>query len=758
MFTQEDNELIRKEFESLRVASLKRCANQEEYEDVIRAFEFANEAHKGVRRRSGEPYIIHPIAVAKIVVQEIGLGYKSIVTALLHDIVEDTEYTVEDIERLFGAKVASLVDGLTKIKSAMDNKHNSNQNDEKSMQAENFKRILLTLNDDVRVVLIKLADRLHNLRTIGSMPERKKDKILSESMYIFVPLAHKLGLYSMKSEMENIWLKYREPEYYNRISQRIENLIEERGDAINQFIAPISQALHDEGYKFTVTKRTKTPYSIWRKMERKGIPFEQIYDLFAVRIIFEPKEGIAERKQCWDIYSIISEFYRSKMDRIRDWVSVPKSNGYEALHCTLMSQNGNWVEVQIRSERMNQIAEKGVAAHWSYKGVNKSESELDKWLAMVREVLENPDVSALEFLDKFHEGLLASEIYVFTPKGESKPLPKGATALDFAYYIHSKIGNRAIAAKVNHRLVPLSHELMNGDQVEIITSDAQKPQREWLEYVRTPKAKDVIYDSLKADIEDAISKGQQILESELAKLGVKVQNRVIRKLLIEYKLNNKDELYNKIATGVVKLDDLDKILRKNNENKFVKYWKLQFFPDSVKDEDEDIGDEEIEKKPAIDKKKDYLLKENTLDKTLTYKVAECCNPIPGDAIVGFVDAHNNVVVHKKICPKAISLATVQGEKIINAKWTKHTILSFLARISLRGIDRMGIVNEITKFITLDLSVNIRKIHFETHDGIFDGYIDLYVHDTQDLDMIIGRLQKVKGVEYATRTELKTNLE
>lgn len=757
MFTQEDNELIQKEFESLRIASLKRCANQEEYEDVIRAFEFANEAHKGVRRRSGEPYIIHPIAVAKIVVQEIGLGYKSIVTALLHDIVEDTEYTVEDIERLFGSKVASLVDGLTKIKSAMDSKHNSNKNDEKSMQAENFKRILLTLNDDVRVVLIKLADRLHNLRTIGSMPERKKDKILSESMYIFIPLAHKLGLYSMKSEMENIWLKYREPEYYKKIVERIDGVIEERGDSINHFISPITQALHDEGYKFTITKRTKTPYSIWKKMETKGIPFEQIYDLFAVRIIFEPKEGVSERKQCWDIYSIISEFYRSKMDRIRDWVSVPKSNGYEALHCTLMSQNGSWVEVQIRSERMNQIAEKGVAAHWSYKGVNKSESELDNWLVMVREVLENPDVSALEFLDKFHEGLLASEIYVFTPKGESKSLPKGATALDFAYYIHSKIGNRAIAAKVNHRLVPLSHELKNGDQVEIITAEAQKPQREWLEYVHTPKAKDVIYDSLKSDIEDAIRKGQQILEHELAKLGVKVQHRVIKKLLIEYKLNNKDELYNKIATGVVKLDDLDKILRKNNENKFVKYWKLQFFSDSKADEEDDILDDEeqIEKKPAIDKKKDYLLKENTLDKTLTYKVAECCNPIPGDAIVGFVDANNNVIVHKKVCQKAISLATVQGEKIVNAKWTKHTMLSFLTRISLRGIDRMGIVNEITQIITLDLSVNIRKIHFETHDGIFDGYIDLYVHDTQDLEVIIGRLLKVKGVESVTRTDVKT---
>lgn len=758
MFTQEDNELIQREFESLRIASLKRCANQEEYEDVIRAFEFANEAHKGVRRRSGEPYILHPIAVAKIVVEEIGLGYKSIVTALLHDIVEDTEYTVEDLSRLFGPKVASLVDGLTKIKSAMDNKHNSNKNDEISMQAENFKRILLTLNDDVRVVLIKLADRLHNLRTIGSMPERKKDKILSESIYIFVPLAHKLGLYRMKSEMENIWLQYREPEYYAKITRKIDELIDERGDSIDQFIAPINQSLHYEGYKFTITKRIKSPYSIWKKMEKKGVAFEQIYDLFAVRIIFEPKEGISERKQCWDIYSIISEHYRSKMDRIRDWVSVPKSNGYEALHCTLMSPNGNWVEVQIRSDRMNQIAEKGVAAHWSYKGVNRSETELDNWLAMVREVLENPDVSALEFLDKFHEGLLSSEIYVFTPRGDSKSLPKGATALDFAYYIHSKIGNKAIAAKVNHKLVPLSHELNNGDQIEIITAEAQKPVREWLSFVHTPKAKDLIYEALKADIDDVMATGQHILEEELSKLGVKVQNRVIRKLLIEYKLNNKDELYTKIATGVVKLDDLDKILRKNNENKWVKYWKLQFFSSSEEEEDnEDMLDEQekpVVKKPAIDKKKDYLLQDN-IDKTLTYQVADCCNPIPGDAIVGFVDEHNNVIIHKKVCPKAISLATVQGEKIINAKWTKHTFYSFLVRISLRGIDRMGIVNEITKYITLDLSVNIRKIHFETHDGIFDGYIDLYVHDAQDLEMIMKRILEVKGVESVTRTDIKT---
>ena len=746
MFTKEDNDLIYKEFESLRLASLKRCANKEEYEGVVRAFEFANEAHKGVRRRSGEPYILHPIAVAKIVVQEIGLGYKSIVTALLHDIVEDTEYTVEDISRLFGEKVASLVDGLTKIKSAMDTNHNKAQggdknaklseNQEKSLQAENFKRILLTLNDDVRVILIKLADRLHNLRTIDSMPERKKDKILSETMYIFIPLAHRLGLYSIKSEMENIWLRFRQPDDYAYIQKKLAIYTQEKSCDIDRFIEPIEKILKKEGYKFTISKRTKTPYSIWRKMQNKGIQFDQIYDLFAIRIIFEPKEGITERQQCYDIFSLISADYISKPDRLRDWVGRPKSNGYEALHCTLMSTLGNWMEVQIRSRRMDEIAERGLAAHWSYKGVQKNESELDNWLNMVREVLENPDVSALEFLDKFHASLLSSEIYVFTPTGESKKLQKGATALDFAYYIHSKIGERAIAAKVNLKLVPLSHVLQNGDQVEIITAETQKPKREWLDFVTTTKAKRLIYDSLKADIKNAIKEGQHALDQALAKLGVTPQNRVFKKLLLEYNLNNKDELYNKIGTGLIDLSELEKVLKKNNDDQ----------------EGDDTQNEA--KRPKVDKKKDYLLEENPLDKTLSYKAAECCNPIPGDPIIGFLDDNNEVVIHKKVCPHAISLASRQGGKIVNAKWTKHTILSFLARIGLKGIDRIGIVNEITKYITLVLSVNIRKIHFETHDGIFEGYIDLYVHNTEDLEMIMKRMLKIKGVESATRTDIK----
>lgn len=768
MFTKEDNDLISREFESLRLASLKRCANQEEYEGVIRAFEFANEAHKGVRRRSGEPYIIHPISVAKIVVQEIGLGYKSIVTALLHDIVEDTEYTVEDIERLFGPKIASLVDGLTKIKSAMDTQHTqahgedgtsviTNAMEERSMQAENFKRILLTLNDDVRVILIKLADRLHNLRTISSMPDRKKDKILSETMYIFIPLAHRLGLYNMKSEMENIWLEYREPEDYAVIIKKIAEMVESKGCAMDKFIAPINKILTEAGYTFTISKRTKTPYSIWRKMRTKEIPFDQIYDLYALRIIFEPKPDITERKQCWDIYSLISEDHVSKLDRIRDWVSTPKSNGYEALHCTLMSPQGNWVEVQIRTVRMNEIAEKGVAAHWSYKGVNRSENEIDSWLNMVREVLESPDVNALEFLDKFHEGLLASEIFVFTPKGESKALPKNSTAIDFAYFIHSEIGNKAIAAKVNLKLVPLSHILKNGDQIEIITAESQKPQREWLDFASTAKAKNLIYDALKSDIKNSIKEGQNTLETELAKFGVKPQLRVIQKLLTAYGLNNKEELYSKIGAGVVDLSNLEKILKKNTENKFVKYWNLQFFfgnknEDEAKEAPE--GDLQVEKKPDIDKKQDYLLKENPLDNSLSYKVAECCNPIPGDAVIGFVDENNNVIVHKKVCKNAISLAARQGGKIINAKWTKHTILSFLARIDIKGIDRIGIVNEITKYITLVLNVNIRKIHFETHDGIFEGYVELYVHNTEDLEVLMKRMQKIKGVESVTRVDIK----
>src|SRR3989339_420420 len=766
MFNDRDNELINREFEELRLASLKRCANQNEYEIVLKAFDFAKSAHNGVRRRSGEPYIIHPISVAKIVVQEIGLGYKSIVTALIHDVVEDTEYTIEDIERLFGSKIASLVDGLTKIKSAFDSSHTS--------QAENFKRILLTLNDDVRVILIKLADRLHNMRTLDFMPDHKKSKVISETMYIFIPLAHRLGLYSIKSELENIWLFHTLPSQYEFIQSRIAQTVEERGCAMDSFIEPIAESLRQAGFKFSITKRTKSPYSIWRKMETKGIPFEQIYDLYAVRIIFEAKPEQVERIQCWHIYSLITELYLSKTDRIRDWVSTPKINGYEALHCTVMGHQGNCVEIQIRSTRMNELAERGVAAHWSYKEAGTpSEKDMDRWLNMVREVLENPDSNALEFLDRFHSDLLSSEIYVFTPKGESKSLTKGSTALDLAYAIHSEIGNKAIAAKANFKLVALSYELRNGDQVEIITAESQKPQREWLDFVKTPKAKGFIMDALKSEIKDHLKRGHTMLDEKIKEFGIKPQARVYRKLTVAYGLTNRQELFSKIGAGLIDLSDLGKMLKKNSSNKIVRYWNLQFSKITGSDKNDSepfyTDDEEIAEKDEafddndsipptaksrIDKKKDYLLKEDPLEKTLSYQVARCCKPIPGDKVIGFISDNEEVIVHKNSCPEAIHLAASYGERIVKAKWSKHTVLSFLARISMRGIDRIGILNDLTQYITLVLSVNIRKIFIETHDGIFEGFIDLYVHSTEDLDKLIKQMSLVKGVESVKRTEIK----
>ncbi|PKO96593.1 MAG: GTP pyrophosphokinase [Bacteroidetes bacterium HGW-Bacteroidetes-6] len=766
MFTEQDNQLIEKEFEVLRLASLKRCANQGEYEIVLKAFDFAKAAHNGVRRRSGEPYIIHPISVAQIVVQEIGLGYKSIVTALIHDVVEDTEYTLEDIERLFGAKVASLVDGLTKIKSAFDSKT--------SGQAENFKRILLTLNDDVRVILIKLADRLHNMRTLDFMPDHKKSKVLSETMYIFIPLAHRLGLYSIKSELENIWLFHTLPSQYEFIQSRIAQTVEERGCAMDSFIEPIAESLRQAGFKFNITKRTKSPYSIWRKMETKGIPFEQIYDLYAVRIIFEAKPEQVERIQCWHIYSLITELYLSKTDRIRDWVSTPKINGYEALHCTVMGPQGNWVEIQIRSSRMNELAERGVAAHWSYKGTGTpSENDMDRWLNMVREVLENPDSNALEFLDRFHSDLLSSEIYVFTPKGESKSLTKGSTALDLAYAIHSEIGSKAIAAKANFKLVALSYELRNGDQVEIITAESQKPQREWLDFVKTPKAKGFIMDALKSEIKDHLKRGHTMLDEKIKEFGIKPQARVYRKLTVAYGLTNRQELFSKVGAGLIDLSDLGKMLKKNSSNKIVRYWNLQFSKitgseknnsesfytddDEIAEKDEAFDDNDAIPpiiKSRIDKRKDYLLKEDPLEKTLSYQVARCCKPIPGDKVIGFINDNEEVIVHKNSCPEAIHLAASYGERIVKAKWSKHTVLSFLARISMRGIDRIGILNDLTQYITLVLSVNIRKILIETHDGIFEGFVDLYVHSTEDLDKLIKQMSLVKGVESVKRTEIK----
>ena len=741
-FTAQDHEVIARDYADLLEAARKRCSDAKELEIIQKAFDFANEAHKGVRRRSGEPYILHPIAVAKIVVSNIGLGYKSIVAALLHDVVEDTDYTVDDLRSLFGDKVATLVEGLTKIKTVLDNEDKAQQ---KSMQAENFKRILLTLNDDVRVVLIKLADRLHNCRTIEFMPEHKRDKILSETMFVFIPLAHRLGLYSVKSEMEDIWLRFKEPEAFNEISAQINRNISDKEDRINDFIAPIEDALNKAGFRFEIKKRVKTPYSIWHKMQTKGITFDQIYDLYAVRIIFDPEntQKETERDQCYHIFSIITALYRYKADRVRDWVNYPKNNGYEALHCTLMSQSGIWVEVQIRSKRMNEIAEKGIAAHWAYKKdgfAESNESEMDKWITKVKEILVNPDVNALDLLDMIHNDLIKTDILVFTPKGEQRSIEKGATALDLAYAIHTEIGNKAIAAKVNLRLVPLSYVLKTGDQVEIITAENEKPKSEWLNFLKTRKAKSIVVDYLKGEKQETIKIGRKMVQEQLEALGYKFGDKTVNMLMDGYEVfeSKPDELYFRVGIGVIKLNNLPEVLKKAHEKAKKKSsgWSFPWF-----------------KNTKEDKKEDYVIDGN--DDKHKYVIASCCNPIPGDSVVGFKASDGTVTVHKKSCPTANNLASKFGDKIVMPKWdhAKTQNLSFLVRLSLKGFDRIGMINDITRYISFVLSVNIKKFCLGTEDGVFEGYIDLYVHDMGDLEKLTRKLEKIEGIQSVIRTDL-----
>ena len=673
--------MISREFAELRESAVRRCANQQEIDTVQKAFDFANEAHKGVRRRSGEPYIIHPIEVAKIVVNEIGLGCKSIVAALLHDVVEDTVYTVEDIRNLFGDKIATLVDGLTKIKTVLDNEDKSKV---KSIQAENFKRILLTLNDDVRVVLIKLADRLHNCRTIEYMPEHKRDKILGETMFIFIPLAHRLGLYGIKSEMEDIWLRYKEPQAFNEIKAKINRNANDKEKQIDDFVKEISQILDKMDIDYEIRKRVKSPYSIWHKMRTKNVTFEQVFDLYAVRIIFKPRtENVkAERSQCYAIYSAITNEYDYREDRFRDWIKQPKNNGYEALHCTVMSKSGIWVEVQIRSRRMNDIAEKGIAAHWAYKRegiVSESESEMDKWIAKVQEILMNPDVNALELLDIIHNDLTASEIFVFTPKGEQKSILKGATALDFAYMIHTHIGNKAIAAKVNLRLEPLSYVLRSGDQIEIITAQNENPKREWLDFLKTRKAINIVKEYF---------------------------DRLDRKNAAEAQANQKASSGSK--------------------------WSLPFFKPKAKSE--------------------YIINDrrNTDNR---FVIATCCHPIPGDPVIGFLSPDGVVTVHKKSCQVANTLAATSGDSIVVPKWEADEVNAFPARISVTGIDRVGLLNEITKYVSVIMKVNLRRLVFESQDSIFSGEMDLMVHEKADLERLLKMLQKIDGIQKVIRKNL-----
>ena len=743
IFDEEDINHIQHEYDSL-VNHLVRCNYPGDRELIDKAFKIANEAHWNMRRKSGEPYVIHPINVAKIVTQEIGLGARSVATALLHDVVEDTDYSLEDVERDFGPKIASLIDGLTKI-SGTYNKETSS-----SMQAENFRRMLLTLSDDLRVILIKIADRLHNMRTLDSMPENKKMKVAGETIFLYAPLANRLGLYAIKSELEDLSFKYRQPVIYSEIAAKLK-LGEKRYMAlINKFSLPIIEKLNQAKLKFDINGRPKSIFSIWKKMQSKNVPFEEIYDVLAVRIVFEPVAGIPEKTTCWNIYSMITDTYMPKPDRLRDWISRPKPNGYEALHVTVMGPEGKWVEVQIRSRRMDEIAERGYAAHYKYKGDNSPETELDKWIKQIRMMLENPLEDPIEFLDEFKMNLFSSEIMVFTPKGALVSLPKGASVLDFAYDIHTEIGNKAIGAKINYKLNPISAVLMSGDQVEIITSDIAKPEKEWLSFVRTAKAKEAIKNQLRTETTNRIQRGKEMLEAKLAELGLTPNTEIVRKLMLSYDFLNKDELYSGISLGTVSLENLKKIVRTSPAKNVIKYWELKLLGSKKVKEEEEEGSE-IHAVP-VDGSTPFLLRENIENAEQSYEIAKCCNPIPGDEVIGYRSPEGSIIIHKPKCPVAIRIMSNEGNRIIAVRWAMHKLVSFLARISMTGVDRIGLVNDITKIISSELKVNMTKINISVKDGIFEGTIDLYVHHTRDLNNLILKISNIKGIETIKRVE------
>ena len=735
-YTAEDENLIKEKWDDLLLSCTKICKNDEDWNFIKRAFFLAKEAHEGVRRRSGEPYLLHPIAVAKIVIEEIGLGVKSVVAALLHDVVEDTEYSVEDMERIFGPKIASMVDGLTKMSGVF--------NADTSEQAEYFRKVLLTLSDDVRVILIKIADRLHNMRTLGAMPMNKQIKITGETIYLFAPLAYRLGLYSIKSELEDLCMKYRFPQQYAEITQKLQESEASRREFINKFNAPIIASLNRDNINYEISGRVKSVYSIWSKMQRKQIPFEEIYDLFAIRIVFKPLPFPSEKTQCWQIYSTITDIYTPKPDRLRDWISMPKANGYEALHSTVMGPDGVWVEVQIRTQRMEDIAERGFAAHWKYKHatISQDEDEFDKWLKQIRAALNSPTENAVDFLDNFKLSLYTSEIVVFTPKGEARKMPFGATALDFAYDIHSKIGNSAISAKINHKLEPITTQINSGDQIEIITADNARPKPEWLETVTTAKAKQSIKSFLKRERQNNIERGMQMLDEKMKSLNVKLSGRVLRKITPIYDSKNTEELYSKIGAGIVSLDNLDKALKVNSKSKILKFWTL-FIPQKKEDETDDAAiPGEIapaEEAPATEPQ---------------FEIAECCKPIPGDKVVGYRDpASGNIIVHKATCDELNRLATQFGRNIVKEeiKWSQHKAMSYLVTTELRGIDRQGILLDLAKVVSADFNINIREVNIHSHDGIFEGNVSLYVKDAESLHAVMDKLRKIKGIESVKRT-------
>jgi GTP pyrophosphokinase len=701
---------------------------------IRRALELALESHQDMRRKSGEPYIYHPIAVAQIAAEEIGLGTTSIVCALLHDVVEDTDITLEDVEREFGKKVAKIIDGLTKISGVFD--YNS------SLQAENFRKMLLTLADDVRVILIKLADRLHNMRTMEFMPREKQLKIASETVYLYAPLAHRLGLYAMKSELEDLSMKYTETATYKYIAQRLNEKKTEREKFIKEFIDPIQKILDEQGLVAKVYGRPKSINSIWNKMRKKNIPFEEVYDLFAIRIILDSQIE-QEKADCWKAYSIVTDFYRPNPDRLRDWISSPKFNGYESLHTTVMGPKGQWVEVQIRTERMNEIAEKGFAAHWKYKEAPNAESSgLDQWLQKVRELLNNPESNALDFLDDFKMNLFSDEIFIFTPKGALMQLPANATALDFAFEIHSDLGAKCIGAKVNHKLVPLSYQLQNGDQVEIITSNKQTPKEDWLNFVITAKAKSKIKSSLKDEKRRIADEGREILDRKLKSLKIPSTIENINKITHFFKLHASQDFLYQIAKGGIDIGDLKDYVNyeKNAEYKPFERTDPAEFVKKIKSEEVDT-----------------LLIGEDLQK-IDYKLSTCCNPIPGDDVFGFVTVGEGIKIHRTNCPNATKLMSNFGYRIVKARWNSQKQLAFLTGLNITGIDDVGLINKITTIISNDFKVNMRSITVDSHEGIFDGSIMVYVNDTHHLNNLIAKLKQVYGVTDVRRFDSDITVE
>lgn len=737
-----DEQMIQDGFNELLTDYLN-SNHRRKIERITKAFNFANQAHAGVKRRSGEPYIMHPLAVARVVCREMGLGSTSICSALLHDVVEDTEYTVEDISNMFGPKIAQIVDGLTKISGGIFG-------EQASAQAENFRKLLLTMSDDIRVILIKIADRLHNMRTLGAMLPAKQFKIAGETLYLYAPMAHRLGLFTIKTELEDLSFKYEHPQEHKFITEKLQATEAARNALFDHFSKPVDEKLKAMGMHYEMRARVKSVYSIWSKMESKGVTFDDIYDIYAVRIIFDPMPGVDEKNQCWDIYSAITDIYRIRPDRIRDWVSRPKANGYQALHLTVMGPDGQWVEIQIRSRRMDDIAEKGFAAHWKYKEKNiEEDTELDKWLQTITEILESPDPNALDFLDTIKMNLFTSEIFVFTPKGDIKTLPQGATALDFAYALHTNIGNKCIGAKVNHRLVPLSHPLASGDQVEILTSRSQEPLPEWLNFVTTAKARTKIDGILKRMRKDAAKEGEAKVIAAFKRSDMDPNTSNQDKLTMYFGFSKREEFFYSVEKGEVVLpENIKKLLKEKTDNVLFKYVKQALGVGTKTSKQPDAEQAEPKEKVKYDKSKPYILREESFERN--YVIADCCKPIPGDDALGFINDDGSVVVHKRSCSIAMRLKSSFGERILNTEWSSHKNASFEATLEVKGLDSIGVLNAITKTISESFNVNIQRLLIEAKDGVFEGKIKMKVHDVEDIQKMCVTLSKIKNIKSVGR--------